>query len=684
MKKFLFLASILLFSTAVFAQTQKGYVKTKGRMVNGQLVPGEGLKGSTVSVQGRTTMLVKSDDGAFSFPVTNQMFRLDSVNKKGYQLVDMDACPRTYNYSSNPIYIVMETPEQQLQDRLNAERKIRRNLQKQLQEKEDEIEALMEQQKITAEEYRTSLQNLYAEQENNEQLIADMAKRYSELDYDQLDEFYRQVSMFIENGELTKADSLLNTKGDVAQQIEEEMLKGKAIQEQKKKLKKAEALHAANIDELARRCYSYYETFLAQHLNDTAAYYIELRAGLDTTNVDWQNAAGDFYFEFIVDYDKSLSYYNAALRQVERQDNNYDELLNCYTNIQALNLEFGNFEMMEEYIDKSLELIDRGVCKNIAKVCDTYSNIGAMNYYYGDYGKAVENYERVLDMQLKSLSENDINLATTYNNLGFVYTYIGNYDKAMDALEKALKIWTYNYGENHPDVSLALSNIGNLYSSDYYEGFDIDKAMECYQKALNIRISVFGEMHPDVAISYGNIGNIYSWKKEYDKALEYRFKALAINEYLFDENYYDLAIDYGNIGRVYRNKGDYDKALEYYQKSLDITYANFGERHPDYASDLVNMSYVYRDMGNYAKSLELCEKALNIRKSLWGENNVFVGEIYIAMGNTYSAQKDRVNALECYQKAYEIYRVVGGEDHKTTVMLKDSIETVKQMIKEKK
>ena len=180
------LLSVMLTGLTASAQTQQGYVKTKGRMVNGQLVPGQGLKGATVSVQGRTAVLVNADDGAFSFPVTNAQFSLDSVKKKGYQLVDMDACPRSYKYSGNPIYIVMETPDQQLQDKLTAERKIRRNLQKQLQEKEDEIEDLKAQQKISDEEYRRALQKLYADQESNEQLISDMAKRYSELDYDQL------------------------------------------------------------------------------------------------------------------------------------------------------------------------------------------------------------------------------------------------------------------------------------------------------------------------------------------------------------------------------------------------------------------------------------------------------------------------------------------------------------------
>ena len=176
------------------AQTQQGFVKTKGRMVNGKLVPGQGLSGATVSVQGRTPVLVNAADGAFSFPTPNTTFRVDSVKKKGYQLVDMEACPKSYERSSNPLYILMETPEQQLQDKLNAERKIRRNLQKQLQEKEDEIEALKEESAISMEEYQRLLQQLYAEQESNERLISDMAKRYSELDYDQLDEFYRQVS----------------------------------------------------------------------------------------------------------------------------------------------------------------------------------------------------------------------------------------------------------------------------------------------------------------------------------------------------------------------------------------------------------------------------------------------------------------------------------------------------------
>lgn len=99
MKRFFILGTLVLATLLASAQTQQGFVKTKGRMdAKGNLIPSQGLKGATVSVQGRTTVLVNADDGKFSFPVTTEQFRLDSVRKKGYQLVDMEACPRTYKY----------------------------------------------------------------------------------------------------------------------------------------------------------------------------------------------------------------------------------------------------------------------------------------------------------------------------------------------------------------------------------------------------------------------------------------------------------------------------------------------------------------------------------------------------------------------------------------------------------
>ena len=177
------LISIAVLPLTLSAQTQQGYVKTRGRMVNGKLVKGVGLPGAVVAVQNGNNVMSKGSNGAFSMVVPSKSFRIQSVQKKGYQLVDADATTKTYQYSANPLYLVMETPEQQQSDLLAAQRKIRRTLQRQLQQREEEIEALQASQR----EKDSLLRVLYEQQSNNEKLIADMAKEYAKMDYDQMD-----------------------------------------------------------------------------------------------------------------------------------------------------------------------------------------------------------------------------------------------------------------------------------------------------------------------------------------------------------------------------------------------------------------------------------------------------------------------------------------------------------------
>ena len=424
MKKSLLLSFALTLCLFSFAQTQQGYVKTKGRMVDGQLVPGQGLKGATVSIKGRTAVLVNADDGAFSFPVPERQFRIDSVTKKGYQLVDMDACLRIHEHSQNPFYIVMETPDQQQKDKLNAERKIRRQLQKQLQEKEDAIEALKEKNKISQEEYRQSLQKLYADQQLNEQLISDMVKRYATIDYDQMDGFYQQVSYCIENGELNKADSLLRTRGDIKQQVNDILSRAQIIQDKEEQLAKAEAVHKADMEEAANRCFSYYETFLMQYENDSAAYYLLLRARLDTTNVDYQNDAAKFLVEFLSEFDKAKPYYQTAIRQAKQQYGEESE-----------------------------------------QVATILYNTGMIHYYRSEFSKALEDFNKALNIYSELFGANHPEVATMLNAIGLIYNGLGEYTAAMDYFQQCYEIRKVALGENHFDVAAVYNNIGYIHSA---------------------------------------------------------------------------------------------------------------------------------------------------------------------------------------------------------------------------
>ena len=133
--------------------------------------------------------------------------------------MDADAAPKVYQHSNNTFYIVMEQPEQLLQDELDNMKQIRRTLYEQLERKEAELKKLKTDKKILEKKYQEELQKLYANQEDNEKLIRDMAKRYAQLDFDQLDDKNRRISELILAGRLTEADSLLRTKGDIDSRI---------------------------------------------------------------------------------------------------------------------------------------------------------------------------------------------------------------------------------------------------------------------------------------------------------------------------------------------------------------------------------------------------------------------------------------------------------------------------------
>jgi tetratricopeptide (TPR) repeat protein len=613
-------------SFVAWSQTQQGYVKTKGRMVNGKLIPGQGLKGAMVSVKGRTAVLVNTDDGAFSFPVAETQFRLDSVYKKGYQLVDLDVCPKTYKYSSNPLYIVMETPEQQLQDKLTAERKIRRNLQKQLQEKEDEIEALKEQQIISNEEYRQALQKLYADQESNEQLISDMAKRYSELDYDQLDEFYRQVSYYIENGYLVKADSLLSTKGNLSKQVEDQLQKGQAIQEQETQLVEAKAVHAADQEELARRCYSYYETFAAQYLNDTAAYYLELRASLDTTNVKWLNDVGFFIVEYIADYDKALQYFQSSLRQAQ--------------------LQFG---------------------ENDVKTAEIYDGIGNVAYYQFDYETALENFNKAINIYQSIFGESHPTVAETYNHLGIAYMGKEDYDKAMECFNKTFAILE----EGHPDLASCYTDVGILYAIEN----NCSKALEYYAKALNIKESISEKETLEVSNIYFNIGSAYNRMGDYEKALENYKAALEIDKKIFGKNHPQTAAVYQAIGWAYLDLQDYEKSMESFNNTLSIMETIAGENHPYVGSVYSGFGNIYLLQDDYDKALYYFKKSLDIRKHVYGEVP-YIAEAAKDVGDMFYEKGQVSTALEFYQSCLEVQTIIYGENNPETVKTKERIAEI--------
>ena len=639
---FVFFYLLLLLYASASSQIQQGLVKTPGRInTDGEYVPGKGISNVLVKVKGANEVN-SGNTGCFSLKLLKTKFYLENVIKNGYVLVDNDLLSKEYSISPDTFKIVLAAPQEQLDAELANERRIRRNLTRQLQKREDEIEELYASNKILKAERDSALQQLYSAHANNEKLIKDMVERCSRIDFDNLDEYNRKISEYILEGELVKADSMLNSKGDIHSRIEQLRSQERIneaeraeLDEREAALLKSEEYARKNLDDIAADCYHKFEMFKIQHLNDSATYYIELRAGLDTTNIDWQFDAGLFIWEYLAEYDKAINYYKLALQSALSKDGERHPV-----------------------------------------VATSYNNIGIAYHSQGDYAKALEYYNKSLEIRLSVLGERHPDVATSYNNIGYIYHSQGDYAKALEYYNKALEIRLSVLGERHPDVATIYNNIGYIYNS---QG-DYVKALEYYNKSLEILLSVLGERHPYVASSYNNIGYTYSSQGDYAKALEYYNKSLEIRLSVLGERHPNVATSYINIGSAYHSQGDYAKALEYHNKSLEILLSVLGERHPNVATNYNNIGYIYISQGDYAKALEYHNKAVEIRLSVLGERHPDVATCYNHIGSIYSRQGNYSMALKYYKSSYDILKNLLPDEHPNMKAIRGYIEYLKSKI----
>ena len=524
-KKIFFLISILALALfgGVEAQTQSGVVKTRGRMVNGKLVPGTLLSGVTVQIDGRQAILAK--DGRFSFPVKDGKFTIKAVTKQGYTLVDADAC-RQYNYSPTPLQIVMEEPGKLQADQLATERKLRRELQRRLQQREDEIEEMQ----FSLDEKNRMLAQINQEREDNEKIIASMSQYYATIDYDQLDSFQQRVTQLLENGELERADSLLRTRGNMTDRIrqmrqeqEAEAKEEAELAQQQQFIDQVAEGVKKNIEITAADCQNFINRFNDAHLFDSAARYYDLRAKLDTNNVDWQFEAGYYYYDKIGDYDKAQRYFSkAGFIALVSSDLRIAQMAPMCLDYEGRALMMkGRYQQAAELHQRALNYDIAGESVGRLYVLRCSKNLADIYALSGKYNEAKEQYNKVLKEPKTLFVYEDI-VASAYTGLAYLMKTQGNYKDANNYIEKAFQIYEKN-GVLDP-YGLAMANVVKAMNNKN------DEALKCYQKALDIAKDNISDRHPFYALIYLNLGLTQEKKKDRAKALENYQKAKSIAE----------------------------------------------------------------------------------------------------------------------------------------------------------
>lgn len=518
--KRLSVAFLLFFMTInCLAQVQQGIVKTRGRMVDGQLVPGIRLQGATITLN-IGNPLVSGDNGTFSFVVpSDRKYSLVSVRKSGYTLADIEYTSRSFAYSQDPFYVVLEDEKQRQADINAAIRRIRRTLENKLKEREDEIEQLKERSEIAEDEYQKKLSALYATQSNLLPLITMMAERYASTDYDQLNEYNRQVQLYIEEGELQKADSLIRSKGDIEQRVADYHKIVAANEIERKRLEQSEKGAAKAYEDISQDLYRLYELSLLQgHLNID---YLKKRADLKPIDLHALSDLANICYsvgKFILTMD-------ASGLNTEFSNTYFDTWYDVETGIP-------DYEAARRYLNEALETYNR--IYELDSTINHIEDIAKTEYLLGDTYFAIVDYEH---SEKSYLSSKD----------NFIRLYNINpeaYQVNMNEVEKKIE-----------EVKAAIKN--NLEGTERYLSFLDDFKNQFMQNPFDFRVNLIGERYTNIAKSYGiadekdfiNVNKLRETnekkaREEYNQNPDISHQAVWALERLINDSFYYLIYDY--------------------------------------------------------------------------------------------------------------------------------------------
>jgi tetratricopeptide (TPR) repeat protein len=453
---------------------------------------------------------------------------------------------KQYDYSTNDFIIVMEDELEKANERRQMEKQVRNNLYAQTEKQREEINRLKEENKITEERYRELLQKVNKDEDDNETIIKDMVEKYSKIDFDQEDDFNRQFSVFLLNGEILRADSLLRTKGNIKDDIKNFKAFQTANAQKRGEQVVRDSMENRSKQELADRCYKYFELFKTQHQHDSATYYIEQRASLDTTNAEWQFDAG-YYCQKQSQYNKAEDYYVRTLvlerRLAASNPQTYEaHLATTLGNMALLYSNIHRFTESEAMYKEALSICSRIAFAdpqplNESRLARILNNFGILYHYNHRFSESEAYYKEALKYR-RRLTEIaprtfESDMAQTLHNLAILYSNIQRFTES-EAIFKELLVIRRRLAVSNPQayesgLAATLNGIANLYFSleRYTESEEMfNEALIIDNRLAKINPQVYEHYVVEI---YGKMSNLYLYMENYAKAEQSAKKSIALD-----------------------------------------------------------------------------------------------------------------------------------------------------------
>ena len=306
--------------------------------------------------------------------------------------------------------------------------------------------------------------------------------------------------------------------------------------------------------------------------------------------------------------------------------------------------------------DEQVHIIDLELCgENENELREVYSRmkndigeetnikvLGNVLKDMGQYERALQCYEKVL----KIAEPNDTAMQGCYYAIGQVQQLQGHYEQSLFTFDKVLVLEMKNPSVDSIIVGLTHNYMGVAYQYGTIR-HDYTAALAHYQKALQIHLDIKGRLYPGTPYIYNNLATLYRALGDYEKSLEYHHICLEIKkEQYSDPNDPRVATSFSNIGVVYQYQKDYQKALEYHNRALQMRLKALPDNHQDQAASHANVSEVYESFGKYQLALEHAQKALNIYRLIFGDNYQYTLMMKEQVENLQQILMEQKNAVD--------------------------------------
>ena len=210
MKRLGLFIAILLAIDAYPQMKQEGYVKTRAK----KNIPSKYIPNAVIKADGAKNKVKSDNKGKFIVVFPNkkegEAFSLESITKKGYELVDFDLIGQPLAFSTTvPLKVLMEPEGTMLAELEETEHYVKNRVSEKHYADFAQLEHRLKIGEISETTFFYDSILIENNFRSNMDLVASMAKKYTMYDYDTVDSITTIVYDYVASGDLTKASQLL-------------------------------------------------------------------------------------------------------------------------------------------------------------------------------------------------------------------------------------------------------------------------------------------------------------------------------------------------------------------------------------------------------------------------------------------------------------------------------------------